>query len=103
MMVRSLFLSDMTFWRYLAARTLHIAYLFARRSVMALAPAGHSTASRMGVPEPFIIERQGAIRESVLGPRDWMRLDSLQLLTKLLNVTPKAADAQQSDRGARKG
>jgi hypothetical protein len=43
------------------------------------------------------------IREMVLGPRDWMRLDSLQVLTKWLNVTPKAADAQQSDRGARKG
>jgi hypothetical protein len=102
-MVRSLFLSNMTFWRYLAARTMHIAYLFARRSVMALAPAGHSTASRIGVPEPFIIERQGAIREIFSGPRDWMRLDSLQVLTKMLNVTPKAAVAKQSDRGERKG
>jgi hypothetical protein len=45
----------------------------------------------------------GPIREIVLGPRDWMRLDSLQVLTKLFNVTRKAADAQQSDRGARKG
>ena len=42
-MVRSLFLFDMTFWLYLAALTLYIAYLFARRPVMALAPAGHST------------------------------------------------------------
>jgi len=49
------------------------------------------------------IDQQAGIREIVLGPRDWMRLDSLQVLTKLLNVTPKAADAQQSDRGARKG
>jgi hypothetical protein len=32
-----------------------------------------------------------------------MRLDSLQVLTKWLNVMPKAADAQPSDRGARKG
>jgi len=45
----------------------------------------------------------GGIREIVLGPHDWMRLDSLQVLTKLLNVTSKAADAQPSDRGARKG
>ena len=45
----------------------------------------------------------GVIRETVIGPRDWTRLDSLQVLTKWLNVTPKAADAQQSDRGARKG
>ena len=58
---------------------------------------------RMGVPETFIIDQQGVIREIVIGPRDWTRLDSLQVLTKLLNVTPKAADAQQSDRGARKG
>ena len=43
------------------------------------------------------------IPEIVSGPRDWMRLDSLQVLTKWLNVTPKAADALQSDRGARKG
>jgi len=102
-MVRSLFLFDMTFWRYLAARTLPIAYLFARRPVIALAPAGHSTASRMGIPEPFIIERQGAIREIFSWPRDWTRLDSLQVLTKWLNVTPKAAGAVQLDRGARKG
>ena len=45
----------------------------------------------------------GVIRETVIGPRDWTRLDSPQVLTKWLNVTPKAADAQQSDRGVRKG
>jgi hypothetical protein len=45
----------------------------------------------------------GVIREIVIGPRDWTRLDSLQVLTNWLNVTPKAADAVQSDRGARKG
>ena len=49
------------------------------------------------------IDQQTGIREIVFGPRDWMRLDSLQVLTKLFNVTRKAADAQQSDRGARKG
>jgi hypothetical protein len=43
------------------------------------------------------------VREIVSGPRDVTRLDSLQVLTKWINVTPKAADAQQSDRGARKG
>lgn|SRR5512147_489052 len=47
---------------------------------------------RMGVPETFIIDQQGVIREIVIGPRDWTRLDSLQVLTKLLNVTPKAAE-----------
>jgi hypothetical protein len=62
-MVRSLFIFDIRFWRYLATLTQYIAYLFARRPVMALAPAGHSTDSRMGVPETFIIDRQGVIRE----------------------------------------
>lgn len=50
---------------------------------------------RMGVPETFIIDQQGIIREIVIGPRDWSRLDSLQVLTKLLNVTPKAAVTEQ--------
>ena len=58
---------------------------------------------RMGVPETFIIDQEGVIREIVIGPRDWTRLDSLQVLTKLLNVTPKAAEAQPFERGARKG
>jgi len=58
---------------------------------------------RMGVPETFIIDQQGVIREIVIGPRDWTRLDSLQVLTKLLNVTPKAADVQPLDREASKG
>ena len=47
---------------------------------------------RMGVPETFIIDQEGIIREIVIGPRDWTRLDSLQVLTKLLNVTPKTAE-----------
>ncbi|MCX5721526.1 MAG: TlpA disulfide reductase family protein [Nitrospirae bacterium] len=58
---------------------------------------------RMGVPETFIIDREGVIREIVIGPRDWTRLDSLEILTKLLNVTPKATDAQSLDRGAGRG
>jgi hypothetical protein len=49
------------------------------------------------------IDQQAVIREIVSGPPDWTRLDSLQVLTKWLNVTPKSADAQQSDHGARKG
>ena len=48
---------------------------------------------RMGVPETFIIDQQGIIQEIVIGPRDWTRLDSLQILTKLLNVTPKTAES----------
>jgi len=48
---------------------------------------------RMGVPETFIIDQEGVIREIVIGPRDWTRLDSLPVITKLLNVTPKTVDA----------
>ena len=47
----------------------------------------------MGVPETYIIDQQGVIRENVIGPRDWTRLDNLQVLTKLLNVTPKTAES----------
>jgi cytochrome c biogenesis protein CcmG, thiol:disulfide interchange protein DsbE len=47
---------------------------------------------RMGVPETFIIDQEGVIREIVIGPRDWTRLDSLGILTKLLNVTPTTAE-----------
>jgi len=42
------------------------------------------------------------IRENDNGPRDGIRLDSLQVLTKWVIVAPKAADAPQSDCGARK-
>ena len=51
-MARSLFLFDMTFWLYLASLTLYIAYLFARRPAMTLAPAGH--------PAEDFEERDGA-------------------------------------------
>jgi hypothetical protein len=50
----------------------------------------------MGVPETFIIDQEGIIREIVIGPRDWTRLDSLDVLTKLLKVTPKTAERSLS-------
>lgn len=58
---------------------------------------------RMGVPETFIIDQQGFIQEIVIGPRDWTRLDSLQILTRLLNVTPKAAEAGPAVPAGRQG
>lgn len=55
---------------------------------------------RMGVPETFIIDQQGVIREIVIGPKDWTRIDNLKTLTTLLNVvTPKTA-RPAADRGA---
>ena len=46
---------------------------------------------RMGVPETFIIDQEGVIREIVIGPKDWTRIDNLKTLTTLLNVQPKTA------------
>ena len=58
---------------------------------------------RMGVPETFIIDQQGIIQEIVIGPRDWTRIDSLQVLTKLLNVTPKTAGSGHGAHGESPG
>jgi peroxiredoxin len=44
---------------------------------------------RMGVPETFIIDQQGIVREIIIGPKDWTRVDNLKTLMTLLNVTPK--------------
>ena len=50
--MRSLFLFDMTFWLYLAALGLYVAYLFAKRPAMQMVPAGH--------PIEDLEERDGA-------------------------------------------
>jgi cytochrome c biogenesis protein CcmG, thiol:disulfide interchange protein DsbE len=55
---------------------------------------------RLGVPETFIIDQQGIVREIIIGPKDWTRIDNLKTLTTLLNVTPKPALLQ--DRGTMK-
>lgn len=51
----------------------------------------------MGVPETYIIDRQGVLREKVIGPRDWTLLSNLQVITQLLKgggaATPAAASA----------
>jgi len=44
----------------------------------------------MGVPETYIIDQQGILREKVIGPRDWTVLDNLRTITTLLNKPPKA-------------
>lgn len=38
----------------------------------------------MGVPETYIIDQQGILREKVIGPRDWTVLDNLKVITGLL-------------------
>jgi cytochrome c biogenesis protein CcmG, thiol:disulfide interchange protein DsbE len=45
----------------------------------------------MGVPETYVIDQQGVLREKIIGPRDWTRLDNLQVISGLLKTTPKSA------------
>ena len=45
----------------------------------------------MGVPETYIIDQEGILREKVIGPRDWTVLDNLKNITALLKGGPKAA------------
>ena len=47
----------------------------------------------MGVPETYIIDQQGVLREKVIGPRDWTVLDNLQVITGLLKNSSKSARA----------
>jgi cytochrome c biogenesis protein CcmG/thiol:disulfide interchange protein DsbE len=44
----------------------------------------------MGVPETYIIDRQGILREKVIGPRDWTLLDNLRTMAALLNRSKSA-------------
>ncbi len=47
----------------------------------------------MGVPETYIIDQQGILREKVIGPRDWTRLDNLEMVTALLKSGVQSAQA----------
>lgn len=52
----------------------------------------------MGVPETYIIDRQGILREKIIGPRDWTRLENLQTVRQLLDggttaTTPSAVSS----------
>ena len=47
----------------------------------------------MGVPETYIIDQAGILREKIIGPRDWTRLDNLNVVTKLLKDGPISTHA----------
>ena len=47
----------------------------------------------MGVPETYIIDQDGILREKVIGPRDWTRVDSLRVVMDLLKKTGPVAPA----------
>jgi peroxiredoxin len=48
----------------------------------------------MGVPETYIIDQNGILREKVIGPRDWTLKDSLTTIVQLLQKQPKSVKAQ---------
>ncbi len=51
----------------------------------------------MGVPETYIIDQQGILQEKVIGPRDWTRLDNLEVVTRLLKNGTKSVQASPSN------
>ena len=48
----------------------------------------------MGVPETYIIDQKGILREKVIGPRDWTLADSVATIVQLLHKQPKSVKAQ---------
>lgn len=44
----------------------------------------------MGVPETYIIDQNGVLREKVIGPRDWTRPESMEIIVQLLQKQPKS-------------
>lgn len=50
----------------------------------------------MGVPETYIIDQEGILQEKVIGPRDWTRLDNLEIVTRLLKNGTKSVHASPS-------
>ena len=47
----------------------------------------------MGVPETYIIDQNGVLREKVIGPRDWTRRESIETIVQLLQKQPKSVKA----------
>ena len=47
----------------------------------------------MGVPETYIIDQDGVLREKVIGPRDWTRTESIDTIVQLLQKPRKSARA----------
>jgi len=47
----------------------------------------------MGVPETYIIDQNGVLREKVIGPRDWTRPESIETIVRLLQKHPKSVKA----------
>jgi cytochrome c biogenesis protein CcmG/thiol:disulfide interchange protein DsbE len=48
----------------------------------------------MGVPETYIIDQDGILRETIIGPRDWTVKESMAAIVQLLKKQPKSAKAE---------
>jgi len=47
----------------------------------------------MGVPETYIIDQGGVLREKVIGPRDWTKPESVETIVQLLQKQRKSVQA----------
>ena len=47
----------------------------------------------MGVPETYVIDQNGVLREKVIGPRDWTRRESIETIVRMLQKQPKSVKA----------
>ena len=49
----------------------------------------------LGVPETYIIDQQGILREKVIGPRDWTTPESMATIVQLLKKQAKSVKAEK--------
>lgn len=42
-----------------------------------------------GVPETYIIDKEGMVAEKIIGPRDWTTIAAVKTIFKLLNIQPE--------------
>src|SRR5207245_5194259 len=50
----------------------------------------------MGVPETYIIDQKGILREKVIGLRDWILSDTLTTIVQLLHTQPNSRKAHSA-------
>ncbi len=48
----------------------------------------------MGVPETYVIDQNGVLREKVIGPRDWTRVESTGSIVQLLQKQPRSVKTE---------
>jgi len=48
----------------------------------------------MGVPETYLIDQNGILREKIIGPRDWTSRENMDVIVRLLHKQAKSARAE---------